>query len=80
VNIGAQSRETVTFELSGLAEGTHRITVAGLSAELKIVQPSPPPARATVDWLPLDLSVIAVLLAATGLLLYLRIRERRTAR
>ncbi|MFC2041502.1 hypothetical protein ACFLTY_04195 [Chloroflexota bacterium] len=57
ITIAAKSRETVSFEVSNLPVGVHRVEVAGLSGNLRIVSTVVIPLKPGVDWLMLDLTI-----------------------
>ncbi len=65
VTLGPGSTGLVTFELSGLAEGTHRVEVAGLSAGFSITRPQllPVPLAVTFTSLALNLPTFGLIIA-----------------
>jgi hypothetical protein len=66
VTLAAGSSETLTFELSNLAVGSHQVEVAGLTGRFNIVRMTVTPEEPEFNWFILDFSVGATLI--TGLL------------
>jgi hypothetical protein len=77
VTLGANSSETLTFEISNLAQGTHQVKIAGLAEQFKVVRVVTPPGESGVNWLAIDLSVAAALIAGALVLYFLTRRSRR---
>jgi hypothetical protein len=75
VTVAAQGSEKVTFELSGLVEGTHQVEVAGLRGMVEVVS-VPSTVHSSVDWLFFNLGVGAMVLIGLVLLYYVKRRSR----
>ncbi|MFC1976783.1 hypothetical protein ACFLWS_00725 [Chloroflexota bacterium] len=78
ISLAGNSSETLTFEVSDLAVGKHRVKIAGLTEQFRIVSTTTPPGELRVNWLVLDISV-GVALAVGALVLYLVMRRSRQA-
>lgn len=76
ITLTGKSIETVSFEVSNLAAGKHRVKIAGLTGEFRIISTAALPPESQIDWLTIDLSVVAVVVAGL-LVLYLVIRRSR---
>jgi hypothetical protein len=80
VSLSGKSSETLTFEVTNLAAGTHQIKVAGLTENLRIEKVAFNQLGPGVNWTLLDLSVAAVII--TGMLIWssymIRARRRST--
>jgi len=63
VTLAGQSSETLTFEVSNLAAGRHKVEIAGLSEQFSVVRVITPPEEAGVNWPVIDLGVGAVIVA-----------------
>lgn len=79
VTLTGNSSETLTFEVSNLAAGSHQVKVAGLTGRFEVTMVSVLPVEAGVNWLVLDTSVGAVLFIGL-LVLYLVVRRSRRTR
>jgi len=76
VTVAGKSSQTLSFEVSNLAVGTHEVKVAGLTGQFRIVSTAALPARPAINWLIIDLSAVAVVVAGL-LVLYLVMRRSR---
>jgi hypothetical protein len=76
VTLSGQSNETLTFKVSNLAAGTHKVKAAGLSGEFRVVKIEVLPEESGVNWLIIDTSVSATLIIG-ALALYLITRRLR---
>ncbi|MFC1943114.1 hypothetical protein ACFLWO_00830 [Chloroflexota bacterium] len=74
VTLAPKSSQTVSFEVANLAVGEHRVKVAGLTRQFSIVSITAFPTPLGIDWLLIDLSAFAVVVAGL-LVLYLVIRR-----
>ncbi|MBA7689524.1 hypothetical protein ES703_98032 [subsurface metagenome] len=74
ISLAGNSSETLTFEVSNLAVGKHRVKIAGLTGQFSIVSITALPTKSKIDWLAIDLSAVAVVVAGL-LVLYLVIRR-----
>ncbi len=63
VTLAGKSSETMTFEVSNLAAGTHRIEIGHLTGTVKVVRPGLTPLNVGVNWLVLDLLIGGVVAA-----------------
>ena len=80
VTMSGKSSETLTFEITNLAAGTHQIKIAGLTENIRIEHVSVERLGSGVNWMVLDLSVAGTIII--GLLvwfLYMLRARRRTA-
>ena len=80
VTLSGKSSETLTFEITNLAAGTHQIKIAGLTENIRIEHVSVERLGSGVNWMVLDLSVAGTIII--GLLvwfLYMLRARRRTA-
>ena len=76
VTLSGQSSETLTFKVSNLGAGSHRVKVAGLTGEFRVVSVDVALEEPEVDWLIVDLSVGAALVIG-ALVLYFILRRTR---
>ena len=76
ISLAGSSSETLTFEVSNLAVGKHRVKIAGLTEQFSIAGTTTPPGESKVNWLLLDVSVGAALVVG-ALVLYLITRRSR---
>jgi len=63
VTLAGQSSKTLTFEVSNLAAGKHKVEIAGLSEQFSVVRVITPPEEAGVNWPVIDLGVGATIIA-----------------
>ncbi len=75
VTLSAMDSQTISFEISDIAVGEHKISVAGLTGQFSVVSRMPIPVLSTVNWLIFDLGIAAVVVA--GLLALYLVRRRR---
>ncbi len=75
VTLSAMDSQTISFEISDIAVGEHKISVAGLTGQFSVVSRMPVPVLSTVNWLIFDLGIAAVVVA--GLLALYLVRRRR---
>ena len=76
VTLAGKSSQTLSFEISNLAAGKHQVKVAGLTGQFRVVSVAALPAKSTINWLVIDLSAVAVVVAGL-LVLYLVTRRSR---
>ena len=76
VTLPAKSSRLVSFEVSNLAVGTHRVTVAGLLGQFKTVSTAVLPAKSPIDWFTLDLSIAGAVVIGFLLLYLFKLRAR----
>ena len=75
VTLSAMDSQTISFEISDIAVGEHKINVAGLTGQFSVVSRMPVPVLSTVNWLIFDLGIAAVVVA--GLLALYLVRRRK---
>ena len=76
VTLPAKSSRLVSFEVSNLAVGTHRVTVAGLLGQFKTVSTAVLPAKSPIDWFTLDMSIAGAVVVGFLLLYLFKLRAR----
>ena len=76
VTLPAKSSRLVSFEVSNLAVGTHRVTVAGLLGQFKTVSTAVLPAKSPIDWFTLDMSIAGAVVIGFLLLYLFKLRAR----
>jgi len=77
VTLSGKSSETLTFKVSNLAPGTHRIKVAGLTGEFSVVRIAVLPEESGVNWFLIDGSVALALIIGVLVLYYITRRSRQ---
>jgi len=77
VTLTGKSSQTLTFEVSNLAPGTHHVKVAGLAGEFSVVRIDVLPEESGVNWFLIDGSVAASLIIATLALYYITRKSRQ---
>jgi hypothetical protein len=79
VTLAGNSAETLTFEVSNFAVGSHQVRVAGLTERFTVVaEVAVPPAESGFHWLIMDTGVGATLTAGLLALFLVMRRSRRT--
>ncbi len=79
LTLTGNSSETLTFEVSNLAIGSHQVKVAGLTGRFNVVVAVvSPPMEPGFNWLMLDTSVGAALAICLLVLYLVARRSRRT--
>jgi len=77
ITLDRKSSQTLTFEVSNLAEGDHRVTVAGLTKQFRVVGTATAPAETRVNWPLLGTSIgVVLVMGALGLYLFTRRSHR----
>jgi len=79
ITLAEKSSETLTFEVSNLAAGSHQVKVAGLTGRFRIVKMAVSPGGPGVNWPVIDISVGAALVIG-ALVLYFIMRRSRQVR
>ncbi len=79
VTLSAQSSETLTFEVSNLATGSHQVKIAGLTGEFKIARMAVSVEETKFNWLLLDI-IVGAALAIGAIVLYFLIRRAHRTR
>jgi len=77
VTLTEKSSETLTFEVSNLAVGSHQVKIAGLTGRFSVVSIAVLPVEAGVNWFLLDVSVGAALVVGILILYFSVLRSRR---
>ena len=77
VTLTGNSSETLTFEVSNLAVGTHQVKIAGLTEQFRIIRVTTTPEESRVNWLIIDVSVGAALVMGALVLYFITRRSRR---
>ncbi len=77
VTLAAETSQVVTFVLRDLAAGSHQIKVAGLTEQFEVVIAEVPLIETGVNWLVIDLSVVAAILIGAFILYRFTRRARR---
>lgn len=75
VTLAARDSQTISFEISDIAIGEHKISVAGLTGQFSVISRTPVTILSTVNWLIFDLGIAAVVVA--GLLALYLVRRRK---
>ncbi len=75
VTLAARNSQTISFEISDIAIGEHRINVAGLTGQFSVASSTPVSVLSSVNWLIFDLGIAAVVVA--GLLALYLVRRRK---
>ena len=78
ITLGGKSSETLTFEVSNLAVGSHHVKIAGLTEQFRIVMTATPAGEERgVNWLVIDVSVGAGLIMGALVLYFITRRSRQ---
>ena len=76
ITVPAQSTTEITFEITDLAPGVHRIKLAGLTGKVRILKSAPSPLLSSVNWQVLDIAIVALVIIGLMALYYVKRRAR----
>ncbi len=79
VTLKEQSTETLTFEVTNLAAGSHQVKIAGLTGEFDVLRLAVSVEETKFNWLLLD-TIVGSLLLVGATVLYFHIRRSRRTR
>jgi hypothetical protein len=77
ITLGPGESRTVTFRVSELAGGVHKVRIGDLKGSFEIRTTVTVPAEASVNWLPLDIGIgVLILSGLVGLFVFRRRKQR----